>query len=264
MNNINQTLYIPLYGKAYVSQKGIILNDKQAEKIWAKEGFTLKGKAKSKWLAYYMGMRSAVIDNWLKQRLEHYEDVVVLHLGAGLDSRVLRINDCKHEWYDVDYPSVIELRKQYYQETNNYHMIGANVLDETWLNGITKGRAIIVMEGLSMYLKHDELNTLLLRLSEHFDSLEIIMDSYTTKAAKISKYKNPINDVGVNVVYGFDDPKSFNNAKLVYYTEHNITPDIYIDELKGLERIIFKQVFAGKLSHNLYRLYEFRNKTTTN
>ena len=40
MNNINQTLYIPLYGKAYVSQKGIILNDKQAEKIWVLDGLS--------------------------------------------------------------------------------------------------------------------------------------------------------------------------------------------------------------------------------
>ena len=33
MNNVNKTLYIPLYGKAYVSRKGIILNDKKAEEI---------------------------------------------------------------------------------------------------------------------------------------------------------------------------------------------------------------------------------------
>lgn len=43
MNNVNQTLYIPLYGKAYVSRKGIILNDKKAEEIWDAEGFALKG-----------------------------------------------------------------------------------------------------------------------------------------------------------------------------------------------------------------------------
>ena len=62
MNNINKTLYIPLYGKAYVSQKGILLSDKKAEEIWAAEGFKLGGKSKSKWLAYYMGIRSAVFD----------------------------------------------------------------------------------------------------------------------------------------------------------------------------------------------------------
>lgn len=69
MDNVNKTLYIPLYGKAYVSSKGIILDDKKAEEIWEKEQFALKGKAKSKWLAYYMGMRSAVFDNWLRDRM---------------------------------------------------------------------------------------------------------------------------------------------------------------------------------------------------
>ena len=37
MNNVNKTLYIPLYGKAYVSKKGIILSDKKAEQIWEAE-----------------------------------------------------------------------------------------------------------------------------------------------------------------------------------------------------------------------------------
>lgn len=39
MNNANKTLYIPLYGKAYVSKKRIILEDKKAEQIWKQEGF---------------------------------------------------------------------------------------------------------------------------------------------------------------------------------------------------------------------------------
>ena len=54
MNGVNKTLYIPLYGKASVSKKGIILYDAKAEEIWEKEGFELKGKAKSKWLTYYI------------------------------------------------------------------------------------------------------------------------------------------------------------------------------------------------------------------
>ena len=67
MNNVNKTLYIPLYGKAYVSERGLFLKDLQAEHIWKAEGFALKGKAKSKWLAYNMGMRSAVFDRWLEE-----------------------------------------------------------------------------------------------------------------------------------------------------------------------------------------------------
>ena len=77
MNNVNKTLYIPLYGKAYVSKKGIILKDKKAEEIWKKERFPLKGKSKSKWLAYYMGMRSAVFDQWLKKQMETDKEAIL-------------------------------------------------------------------------------------------------------------------------------------------------------------------------------------------
>lgn len=37
MNEINKTLYIPLYGKAQVSKKDIIIKDIKAEEIWEKE-----------------------------------------------------------------------------------------------------------------------------------------------------------------------------------------------------------------------------------
>ena len=69
MDNVNKTLYIPLYGKAYVSKKCILLDDKKAEEIWDAEAFPLKGKSRSKWLAYHMGMRSAGFDQWLRQQL---------------------------------------------------------------------------------------------------------------------------------------------------------------------------------------------------
>ncbi len=48
MENVNKTLYIPLYGKSYVSKKGLFINDKKAEEIWEAERFSLKGKSKSK------------------------------------------------------------------------------------------------------------------------------------------------------------------------------------------------------------------------
>ena len=50
MKSESKTLYIPLYGKAFVSKKGIILEDKKAEEIWEKEKFPLGRKSSSKWL----------------------------------------------------------------------------------------------------------------------------------------------------------------------------------------------------------------------
>lgn len=265
MNNVNKTLYIPLYGKSYVSKKGIIFQDKKAEDIWAAEGFSLKEKAKSKWLAYYMGMRSAVFDQWLRKQMKQSPDAVVLHIGCGMDSRVERVGTSGHLWYDVDFLEVIQERKRYFKETNEYIMVGSDAREEQWLERISNNQsAIVVMEGVSMYMTLQELKTLLSRLSSKFQNVQLLMDCYTTFAAKASKYKNPINEVGVTVVHGIDDPKLLEHESVFsFFKEHELTPEFMINELAGIERLIFKKVFAGRISKQMYRLYEFYSKKDT-
>ena len=259
MNNINKTLYIPLYGKAYVSKKGIILQDKKAEEIWAKEAFPLKGKSKSKWLSYYMGIRSAVFDNWLRQQMVAMEDAVVLHIGCGMDSRVLRVGTMNHKWYDVDFPEVIRERKHYYTESGDYKMVAGDARTCDWMRDIPAGkRAIVVMEGVSMYMTNTEVKALLTTLHNYFKETTILMDCYTVLAAKMSKYKNPINDVGVTEVYGIDNPVLIESDGVVFVKEHNMTPQEFIEELKGSEKYIFQKLYAGKFAKKLYRLFEYR------
>ena len=259
MNNVNKTLYIPLYGKAYVSKKGIILTDKKAEEIWAAEGFSLKGKSKSKWLAYYMGMRSAVFDNWLSAQMECDESAIVIHVGCGIDSRVLRVRTMGHAWYDVDFPEVIEVRRRYYQENEAYRMIASDARDREWITTLPENaNAIVVMEGVSMYMKLEELQALLKDLCGCFNQTKVLMDCYTTFAAKASKYKNPINDVGVTTVYGLDEPRLLEDGTGLHFVkEHEMTPGVLVNELAGMEKAIFKRVFGGAVSKKMYCLYEY-------
>lgn len=260
MNNVNKTLYIPLYGKAFVSRKGIILNDKKAEEIWDKERFELKGKSKSKWLCYYMGIRAAFFDEWLKEKMAKDKNAVVVHIGCGMDSRIERVGANNHHWYDVDFPDVIAERKLYYNETEFYHMIESDARNNNWINKLpaTK-RAIIVLEGVTMYFKLEELKKLLASLNKRFASVEILMDCYTTRAASASKYKNPINDVGVTEVYGLDEPKLLEDKTgLRFIGEFDMTPPEMINELKGAEKFIFKHVFGGRFSKGMYRMYYFQ------
>ncbi|MBP3889467.1 MAG: class I SAM-dependent methyltransferase [Cellulosilyticum sp.] len=262
MNGVNKTLYIPLYGKAVVSQKGIILHDPKAEMIWEKEGFKLRGKAKSKWLAYYMGMRCAVFDKWTKEKMQEYPDAVILHLGCGMDSRVERVNGYGHIWYDIDFPEVIEARKKYYKEDKTYHMIKADVRTKDWIKELpAKNEAIIIMEGISMYLQISELKQLLGGLRQHFTNVYILMDCYSEFAARASRHKNPINEVGVSTVCGIDYPSDLEQGTGIrYIKEWNMTPREMIDQLKGYEHVLFKTILAGRFSRRIYQLYEFEGK----
>ncbi len=263
MTEVNKTLYIPLYGKASVSKKGIILTDTKAEEIWEQEQFLLKGKAASKWLAYFMSMRARVFDRWVEKQLITHPRAMVLHIGCGMDSRILRVGRKAEFWYDVDFPEVIEQRRKYYEESETYRMWSGDASQPEWISKLSDcERAIVVLEGISMYLHQEEVTTLFLALQTKFAHVHLLMDVYTTFGAKASKYKNPINEVGVSQVYGIDDPESVLPAggKMVFIKEHTMTPKKLVEQLQGMERRFFRTLFAGAVTRKMYRLFEYETK----
>lgn len=265
MNEVNKTLFIPLYGKAQVSLKGMILRDKKAEEIWEQEAFPIKGKSKSKWLAYFMAMRARVFDDWTDTQLQQNKSTIVLHIGCGLDSRCLRVKEAYASWIDADFPEVIAQRRRYFAETENYRM---TALDASKPNEIEKlpdaAKAIVILEGISMYLTNDELTALFCSLRKKYAFVHLLMDVYTEFGAKASKYKNPINEVGVTKVYGVDDIEELlQGTGMKLTTEYPLTPNFLIDELKGFEKAVFKMIFAGAMARKIYRLYELETEDTT-
>ncbi len=260
MNAVNNTMYIPLYGRSLVSRKGIILKDSKAEEIWRKELFPLKGKSKSKWLAYYMAMRARVFDDRIRQKLLECPSSLVLHIGCGMDSRVLRINSAGCMWIDVDFPQVISERRKYYAENKNYKMLDADVSNPDWILQLPdSGCAIVILEGISMYLTNFQVAHLFRALDSKYNHLHILMDVYTEFGAKASKYKSPINDVGITNVYGIDSPEEvLDNSGIMFLKEHDMTPEHLVRELKGFERVFFRIMFAGRVAKKIYRLYEYK------
>ena len=120
--------------------------------------------------------------------------------------------------------------------------------------------AIVVLEGLSMYLTNIQLKALIMTLRQKYVNLHVLMDVYTEYGAQASEKKNPINDVGVTVVYGVDDIDDLlKNTGVMKVSEHSFTPKHLIDELKPSERAFFKALFTGKTYRKIYRLYELKN-----
>lgn len=262
MKGVNKTLYIPLYGKALVSKLGIIIDDKRSEEIWEKEGFKLKRKAKSKWLAYTMGMRAVVFDNWIKKKMDKYPNAVVLHIGCGLDSRIERIGNNNHQWFDIDFPNVIQERMKYYKEGENYMMFGTDVRETFWISELPKNEnAIVIMEGISMYLTENQIKQLFEALGKQYKMVDLIMDCYTKFSAKVSKWKNSINEMGAVTVYGIDEPKIFEKVEGVYFREElDMTPKEMVNELPKKEQGFFKMMFTGKKAKKMYRVFNYELK----
>jgi O-methyltransferase len=113
--------------------------------------------------------RARLIDDAARSFLDRHPDAVVLHLGCGLDSRVLRIAPGPGvDWIEVDQEPVIELRHRLYPDHDGGTMIAASVTDPRWWDQVPSGRPQLVLaEGLLMYLAPDGLRATITAAFEH-------------------------------------------------------------------------------------------------
>jgi O-methyltransferase involved in polyketide biosynthesis len=138
---------------------------------------------------YMVALRAKQLDDWCVDFLAAHPDAVVLHLGCGLDGRAFRVAPPPEvDWFDVDQPPVIDLRRRLYDDTEHYRMIGSSVTDPQWLEAIPTGRpTLVAAEGLVMYLRESEVRRLFERVIDRFDSGEMQFDTLSALAPTLSK-----------------------------------------------------------------------------
>ncbi len=206
-----ETLLITLYCKAMQSQsKNPILQDAWAEDAVSRIEYDFSklkvGLYRSQWIA----IRSKKFDMITSKYLSENPDSTVLHLGCGMDSRIFRVNPpvCAH-WYDLDYPEVIELRRRLYRDRAGYDMIGSSLADLDWLNNLPKDRpAIIIAEGVTMYLTEEIMKRLLNRLTDWFPHGEIAFDTLSRGFIKwLGKNASNARATGATFGWGINDPQ---------------------------------------------------------
>ena len=137
LTEVKETLLIPLYSKAAETKKdNPIIIDQKAVEIISKIDYdhaALKIPMKTH---ITICMRAKQFDNYVKKFLMSEPRSNVINLGCGLDSRFDRVDNGMVEWYDLDFPEVIQLRSSFYKETNRYHLIPSSVTDYNWINQI--------------------------------------------------------------------------------------------------------------------------------
>lgn len=253
LRNESETLFIPLYGKAQMSSKNLIIKDPKAEEIIKNIDYDFSKLKQSKYLSMYMALRAKIIDDICSEYINNHRNPTIIHLGSGLDSRVLRVNQNYFSWYDIDYKNVIELRKEYYQENEKYKMIGKSILDLSWLNQIKEDKVLIILEGVTMYLNEDKIKTLLNAIHSKFKRATIIFDAYSKKAVKLSKIKNPVNKMEAKVSFGINNYQDIikinNNYRFI---------SSYSIKDHSIKNFIFNHFYSGKLADSLYKIYKFK------
>ncbi|MFI5896974.1 class I SAM-dependent methyltransferase [Actinoplanes sp. NPDC051513] len=190
-----------------------ILHDSWANSVAQQLNFDFTQLPQFDYTRFTIAARSRLLDEWVRRFLPDHPKAVVLDVGCGLDSRVLRVDPAPgHHWYDVDFPDMISLRDRVYPERSEHTSIGAAVADPGWLESISGDRPVIVVaDTLFMFLPDDELRQFLRRVVDHFPHGEVVFTAYSglVKQREIKKGLPPFferNDIRIRWTYdGPDD-----------------------------------------------------------
>ena len=215
LTGAKETMLMTLYGKALESRSpDSLLRDHFADEAVRKIDYDFSRLKVDDNLGVGLAIRAKTLDVRVEDFLARNPGAIVLHLGCGLDTRIFRIDPPPGvDWFDVDYPEVIELRRKLYPSRDRYHLVASSVTEPGWLADVPRNRpAVVVAEGLTPYLPADEGLRLFARLVSHLASGELMFDAYSGFGLKLLRLNPSLRATGAEIHWAIEDPHELERA----------------------------------------------------
>lgn len=193
INDISETAFLTLQCHAIDAESSSpILNDNSSVEILniLKNYFSksnrdlhkklLQNKVKKN-LVNHIVLRAKKYDSYITEFIDKYPNATVVNIGCGLDNRFERVDNGNIQFFDLDLPDIINIKKQIIQEKANYHHISQSVFEFDWIDRIETEHVILVAEGVFMYCTEQDVKKLFLTLQEKLNKPEIIFEVFNSK-----------------------------------------------------------------------------------
>jgi O-methyltransferase involved in polyketide biosynthesis len=124
-------------------------------------------------------VRTAMIDDWVRDFLQRHPRGTVVELGAGLNSRFERLDNGAAHWFDVDLPDTMALRRRFFTDTERRTTLAASVLDPSWISAVraSPGPWFFAAEGVFIYFEQQAVKAALAQIAANFPGAAIAFDS---------------------------------------------------------------------------------------
>ncbi|WP_410590841.1 class I SAM-dependent methyltransferase [Amycolatopsis sp. lyj-23] len=267
LDPVQETLLLTLYARALDSKAPHpILGDTRsaglADRIAEDTGYDFAKLKLKPSLVTSTALRAKKLDDVIRGFVAAHPDAVVVDLGCGLDPRWARCAPPDGvDWYDIDFPEVIELRRRYLPDRT--HLVAADVTEPGWSGTLPGDRpAVVVADGVLPFLPGDSFRTTLRRLTTRLRSGELALNGYTRFAAWAMKYHPSIKALGIAAAQGFDDPHEPEqwDAGLTFAEEQLLTraPEVaaFPQPLRALTRLVARSTALSRQGTRVLR-YRF-------
>jgi O-methyltransferase involved in polyketide biosynthesis len=207
---VAETLLVTLYLRAMESQRpDALIKDERAVELVTRMSYDFARVRQiplSEANKLVIILRSREFDRYARDFLARHPEAVVVHIGCGLDSRFERVDNGQVEWYDLDFPDVIELRRKLIGgDGGRYHLLGCSVLDKAWLDTVSADRqrpCLFLAEGVFLYFEEAQVKSLVLTLRDRFPGAELIFDTYSPLHVWVSNLQTSTSKIRIRTRWG--------------------------------------------------------------
>jgi len=222
---VQETLFIPLAARARETQrKHPVLRDPKAVEMVRSIDYDAAKYGRGAG-GFVTVLRTAIIDFWVRGFLAAHPAATVVELGTGLNTRFERVDNGQVHWFDLDLPDTIELRRNFFTETERCRMVAASVLEEDWLPVVahSRGPYFFVAEGVLVYLPEDQVMAALARIAARFPGALLALDTYPKQTFDRQHQLAARRGMDARWAWACDDPRSLERFGLEVSESATIT-----------------------------------------
>lgn len=210
LQEVSETLLITVYLRNLETKRedGLIKDEKSVE-IVDRINYNFS-KFDSELIQTIVAIRTAIIDEVVKNFISQNPNATIVSLGTGLSTRFFRVDNDLIHWLGIDLPRVKSVWDTLIGESERFQYLAYSILDFDWIEKIkevTSGKILFIAEGLLMYLSELEVKQLFITLKNNFPDSEIVFDSLGLFAAKNTHLSPVVSKTNASFKWGINNLK---------------------------------------------------------
>ena len=192
----------------------------------------------------------------IKEYLKKYPEATIVNLGCGLDETGKACDNGFCHIINIDFPDIIEIRKQLIAEQDREKNIACDLKDYSWMDEIDASKGgILFAAGVFHYFKIDEVKALVLELAKRYTGGCLVFDSVGKLGLKLMMSKT-LKNMGIKDVDGFfyinNQEKDLNWSEKIKVTSKGYMLGYY--DMKS-PNIHFTHRLLVKICDNVMKMY---------
>ena len=216
LQGIEDTLFIPMEARIYSSKYfPEYFYDEKALELEKKIPGNVLEKIRDGSSEYTMlasVARYYNIDLMAKNFIDqHVDKCNIVNLGAGLETISYRLNKPNVNFYEVDLPEPMEIRKKFIEAPENEVNISGVMFELKWTDEIdTMLPTLIIISGVFQYFHENDIVPFISKLKGIFPEGELIFDATNAIGIKYAnKYVQKTGNTSAQMYFYVDDGSAF-------------------------------------------------------